>query len=229
MQQLEEKKYTPNRVNYNFDATSPYYIYITHRKSAAKKQALPVDLSDMPMPMPSPNMKEKENLFKLTEENLEKFSEKLAPIRSRISLIQQWRDKVERSRKLSSILKVFDNVDELLDGVMTDETLNFTNTLLEPNAKKDKIPKTTPGSRRFSNFIEKLVVHDAQTDLSFVTADDNLNCDNKVPMNESNFIRSPQGGEYVLQVAETYTHTDDENGLVFYETRLYSNPGLADK
>ncbi|XP_075154754.1 uncharacterized protein LOC142228259 [Haematobia irritans] len=48
---------------------------------------------------------------------------------------------------------------------------------------------------------------------------------NDNPNSSTNFIRSPKNDEYFLQMAEAYVHTDDENGLVFYETRLPSNVG----
>ncbi|XP_041785482.1 uncharacterized protein LOC121600691 [Anopheles merus] len=40
---LEEYKLTPNKIHYNFDATSPYYVNITHRRKDRFKTLFPTD------------------------------------------------------------------------------------------------------------------------------------------------------------------------------------------
>lgn len=67
LRDLEENKFTPNRINYNFDATSPYFVNITHRKFSRSKSA---NSSVNPDETPSENL----NIFDLTERNLHEFS-----------------------------------------------------------------------------------------------------------------------------------------------------------
>ena len=67
LRDLEENKFTPNRINYNFDVTSPYFVNITHRKFSRSKSANSIVNADE---TPTENL----NLFDLTEKNLHEFS-----------------------------------------------------------------------------------------------------------------------------------------------------------
>ena len=163
----DSNKFTPNRVHYNYDVTSPYYINITHRRHKlqpkfpplqsenvdkeqlapqSSRQVNPVEgilsLSDAQNAVQSSTATaEAVNIFSLTEENLKELAEHTAPgERSRKSLIENWREKVRESRARQSICKEFDNVVEMINDFVATDHLNFTNTRLnekEITPKKD--------------------------------------------------------------------------------------------
>ncbi|TMW51065.1 hypothetical protein DOY81_003839 [Sarcophaga bullata] len=160
----DSNKFTPNRVHYNYDITSPYYINITHRRHKmqpkfpplqpenvdkeqlepqSSRQVNPVEgilsVSNQNAIQSSSATAEAVNIFSLTEENLKELSEHTAPgERSRKSLIENWREKVRESRARKSICKEFDNVIEMINEFVESDSLNFTNTKLN---EKEKTPK----------------------------------------------------------------------------------------
>lgn len=161
----DSNKFTPNRVHYNYDVTSPYYINITHRRHRiqpkfpplqpengdkeqlepqASRQVNPVDAI---LPLSKQNTDQSPtvaaqavNIFSLTEENLKGLAEYTAlGERSRKSLIENWREKVRDSRARKSFYKEFDNAIEMINDFMATDHLNFTNTRLN---EKEKTPET---------------------------------------------------------------------------------------
>lgn len=104
LQHLEEKKFTPNRINYNFDATSPYYVNITHRRHKKSHEESTTAENKENDYEDTSNQK---NLFELTEDNLKEFSKKMAQvividrlaIHKRRSYIQNWREKILQIRE----------------------------------------------------------------------------------------------------------------------------------
>lgn len=102
IQSIEERQFTPNRINYNFDVTSPYYINITHRRHKTSR-----NYNESIEKTEEENCSEQQNLFELTEENVKAFSrlmsnpivvERIA-IHKRKSYIAAWRDKIQQIQK----------------------------------------------------------------------------------------------------------------------------------
>lgn len=110
MKHLEEPAFTPNKTNYNFDTTSPYFINVTHRK----KDVLVND-----------------NLFELTEQNLQQFSKETSLADQQLSFINSWREKVQKSKSRQSIIRKFNDTDKLLSGIIDDDSINFKNSIIQ--------------------------------------------------------------------------------------------------
>ncbi|XP_037935102.1 uncharacterized protein LOC119669333 [Teleopsis dalmanni] len=286
---LDSIKYTPNRVHYNYDVTSPYYINITHRRHQLQPKFPVLDLPPKESADIGKNTETSEkmnlvnktfvldessqaeekpiNLFALTRENVEELSQ-TAPdhSRSRVSLIDVWRQKVQNTKARQTILKEYDDISEMIDNVMASDHLNFTNVLYKEKSSKttdgdsgacgsiashdlkegseERVPQRKVQNVSLGALIQR--VAEAQTaklnvlpdtESSYQTVpefDANRQNNLEVPdamcadlsgMNSSmSFIRSPKS-DFYLQMKEAYVHTDDENGLVFYETKLPSNPG----
>ncbi|XP_065363161.1 uncharacterized protein LOC135956555 [Calliphora vicina] len=316
----DKNKFTPNRINYNYDVTSPYYINITHRRnkpqpkfpdyppedtkekqqlenSGSMEEVLSISMQDINLSSPEPP--DAVNIFSLTQENLKELTQRTATCeRSRLSLIETWREKVQKSRARQSILKQFDDIVEMIDQVVENDHLNFTNTeLIEKSPAKEakqqpdievdsgacastssslidtteyhnlptynknhettetferkSPPKPQMSLSKLLQTVAEAKIHDFesnhlempktpspqqngdlessyQTVPEIVIASPNDDDDQRNPQannTTSNFIRSPKNNEYFLQMTEAYVHTDDENGLVFYETKLLSNVG----
>ncbi|XP_055914802.1 ankyrin repeat and LEM domain-containing protein 1 [Eupeodes corollae] len=235
--QMENKKFTPNRINYNYDVTSPYYINITHRrKKDPCSCCTPTNDNNDDEDTLDYNKTSKDspqNIFALTKENIQELSKDLStePNTSPVSLIQAWREKVQRAKSKLSIIEKFNDIDSLLSGIMDNEELDFTNTLLNLNQEEEVDEEQTlqqkPKSFNNTSFgrIVK-TIEDVPTEIedSFHTVPDSLNPQaQSTQLNDTNFIRSPRNSEYIVQMTEAYVHTDDENGLVFYETKLLNN------
>ncbi|XP_036317468.1 uncharacterized protein LOC118732439 [Rhagoletis pomonella] len=277
------KKYTPNRVHYNYDVTSPYYINITHRRHRPqpifpttaeplnKARNIERNSSDVqsvnseghrPESLTSPQ--KSVNVFDLTEKNLKELSLATSNLeRSCISMIESWRRKVESSRARRSILRQYTNVDEMLDELMNSEHLNYTNTALQKEVKSDSAeeqPKaSTATAGKFllnSNVSLGAIIQKAaqanvlnmdpparnrELDSSYHTVppfteqlDENISAnmpDEGLQNSQKNDLKEKStknsASEYFLQMTEAYVHTDDENGLVFYETKLLSTQNHA--
>uniref|UniRef100_A0A034VLV7 Ankyrin repeat and LEM domain-containing protein 1 n=2 Tax=Bactrocera dorsalis TaxID=27457 RepID=A0A034VLV7_BACDO len=267
-------KYTPNRVHYNYDVTSPYYINITHRRHRPQPIFPPIgsppnsknkshDFECEKFEGPDSNPKEDQekestdtqssvNVFHLTEKNLKELSKTSNLDRSCISMIEAWRKKVESSRAKRSILRCYSDVDEMVDEVMKSDHLNFTNTILQENAKKvfeDNESETNPimiSNLSLGAIIQKAAqahVLDQEEqgpdpDSSYHTVPAIIENELSGSIKKQPSKNSPKiylkeksdknpSGDYILQMAEAYVHTDDENGLVFYETKLLSSQKSA--
>lgn len=297
---LEEKKFTPNRINYNFDITSPYYINITHRRKPNQKFKFPeqnqnqydqqeekehevqeiINNTSLLTEETENQINEvkllkqyhhhiPENLFELTEDNLTEYAKFMSPEYSKISFIKAWRDKVQKAKSKKSILNYFHDIDSLLNGITNNNTIDFTNTqFVNDNDAKDLILENSlysPNKKlfnftKFGKLMNKLQNVDNgvnnnngfkdnnydEEEETFLTAKNHespsssTNHNNKqqqqyqqqnlqIPENQTNNfqIRSPNRNEYVIQTAEEYVHTDEENGLIFYEKRLIINDTTA--
>ncbi|XP_062142601.1 uncharacterized protein LOC133850496 [Drosophila sulfurigaster albostrigata] len=216
---LQEKKKqqlkTPkSNLKYNHDVTSPYYINITHRRNK---------------PQPSyPDREEREheervNLFTLTRDHLEELSNKLEDQEAtggRRTLIESWRDKVERSRARKSLLQV-EHVETLVDQALSQDDFDYEQQLhqalrdeQEQEQQQETVaePASEAGRAAFGQLVEQ-VAQAAVLEQSYHTAQGE-----EVPP----LVKKDE--EYYLQMTEAYVHTDDENGLVFYETKLLQQP-----
>ncbi|XP_023031603.2 uncharacterized protein LOC6641885 [Drosophila willistoni] len=248
--QVPNQTSTPNgegKLKYNYDTTSPYYINITHRRHKVQ----PVYPDEAPSPMPE--AEESVNLFSLTREHLsQKVHSSIEHHPSRRSLIESWREKVERSRARQSLLQQYDDhVEQMVDEALTKDDFNYAEHVHrklreEQQAEEERQLKGKEQELQVSKsreLFEHLVEQVSQAKVvepenSFQTAQDALENDNnddngdgEQPQSEqldssrTGLIRSPRQDDYFLQMTEAYVHTDDENGLVFYETKLLQNGG----
>lgn len=191
------------------------------------------------------------NVFCLTEKNLKELSKASSNLdRSCISMIEAWRKKVECSRVKRSILRYYSDADEMLDEVMKSDHLNFTNTILKENKKtisedlESEAKPVTNLNLSLGAIIQKAAqahVLDQEEqgfgpepDSSYHTVPPIIENEHSESITNQPSKKSPKkylkekseknpSGDYILQMAEAYVHTDDENGLVFYETKLLSS------
>lgn len=191
------------------------------------------------------------NVFCLTEKNLKELSKASSNLdRSCISMIEAWRKKVECSRVKRSILRYYSDADEMLDEVMKSDHLNFTNTILKENKKtisedvESEAKPVTNLNLSLGAIIQKAAqahVLDQEEqgfgpepDSSYYTVPPIIENEHSESITNQPSKKSPKkylkekseknpSGDYILQMAEAYVHTDDENGLVFYETKLLSS------
>lgn len=207
VQQLEESKYTPNRINYNFDVTSPYYINITHRrkKQQIQKQDTIMDLEKC-IDLPVPEVEEiRKNLFELTKENVDQFSKEMTNGGARKSFINTWRDKINKSKSKNSLLNRIVSFDEFFS---IENISILTSTMKANELDTDEIIsinesfKTACGALDFD---QPTLVKQP------ISIDDNFD--------QSNFIKSPsKDADCIVQMAETYVHNVGD--FVFYEQKL---------
>lgn len=224
---------TPTQLRYNYDTTSPYYINITHRRHRPQpKYPEPGELGIGGIP-PLPD-EESVNLFALTEAHLTQLiqSQRENPPEDpdypkQRSLIESWREKVERSRARQSLLHQYDeHVEALVEEAMSHEDFNYEQHLQQKLRSEEK-PKDqqeeAPGSGRqvLEHLVEQVsraVVVAPEPEHSFFTAQGE-----EEQQAEVEPAVSPRQDEYFLQIKEAYVHTDDENGLVFYEAKFLQN------
>lgn len=187
-----------------------------------------------------------ENLFLLTEENLEKHLQCI-PNRGRISLVNTWRNKVNKSRRRESIIPnnefdldsfILKNTSEMgmLSISKTSTPISSSSTVIcmdKDNTKnighiKNRIAETDETESFITAVDEHGVVTLVEVDLvakvqsvPLVTVKDNQN--EKLDETCTNFIRSLNSKKIILQMEEAYMHTDTENNVVFYEQKLLTN------
>lgn len=197
LQSLDEKSFTPNRINYNFDVTSPYYVNITHRRHKTSRENSKLYDDDYAED-------EQKNLFELTEKNLGEFSKQMSQvvvidrfaIHKRQSYIRKWREQIQQIKKADGIDVSYINY------------LNMCNDVTLMEAAKG--PATIEGGYRSDNISE--VVEIKSSNDSFVTAQSDLD-------RRGHAIQAPR----ILElVQENYIHSDEENGVVFFEKKIIS-------
>lgn len=199
LQNLEEKQFTPNRINYNFDVTSPFYVNITHRKhKTSSKARKKLEIDDGPEmtndsssehnPDQFEEVDEKKNIFELTESNLKEFSKHMnvaivvsrLAIHKRISYIKKWQESIRHLRK-SDLKLDMDYIDYL----------NKCNDV-----------KVSVNSKTFE---------DEESEESFFTA----TTDFKMPQNAQQDVHEKR-----TFIEESYVHSDIDGGVIFYEKKL---------
>ncbi|XP_017012760.2 ankyrin repeat and LEM domain-containing protein 1 [Drosophila takahashii] len=215
---------TPNQQRYNHDVTSPYYINITHRRHRPQpKFPEPEELESNQIP-PLPD-EESVNLFALTEAHLTQLIQSQRENQpedpdqpKRRTLIESWREKVERSRARQSLLHQYDeHVEALVDEAIGQENFSYEQHLqqqLRGEENPRELAEDAPSSGRqvFELLVEQVaqaVVVEPEPEHSFFTAHGDE--------------EAAASDEYFLQIKEAYVHTDDENGLVFYEAKFLQN------
>lgn len=191
---IDNLKYTPNKIHYNFDVTSPYYINITHRRKTDKNiKNIEIQNSMTESSPQTGNETISRNLFELTESNLIEFSRDVTDFKSRRSLIDTWRNKVNAPNRVSILNNTTSaNIDEIMREI--DQMILIEEARDGSSLGCDLLPSESE---------------------SFLTALE--------PAKEPSIIKSSiiQSNEtYIIQVAENYVHTDDENGMVFYERKV---------
>ncbi|KAH8263556.1 hypothetical protein KR044_010531 [Drosophila immigrans] len=210
-QQQQQKLKTPkSSLKYNHDVTSPYYINITHRRNKPQP-SYPERERDQEQP-------EQVNLFTLTRDHLEELSGNQEAAGGRRTLIESWRDKVERSRARKSLLQV-EHVEALVDQALSQDDFNYERHLQQTlraeqeqqTAAEQQPAGSEAGRAAFGELVEQ-VAQAAMLEQSYHTAQGE----------EQLLVPKPE--DYYLQMTEAYVHTDDENGLVFYETKLLQQP-----
>ncbi|XP_017099146.2 ankyrin repeat and LEM domain-containing protein 1 [Drosophila bipectinata] len=221
----QEQLNTPNQLKYNHDVTSPYYINITHRRHRPQPKFPDVsnDLHNIP-PLPD---EESVNLFSLTEAHLtqliqsqqDRHSEDPDHPKQR-TLIESWREKVNRSRARQSLLKQYDeHVEALVDEALGQDDFNYKQHVqqqlrFEENSEEATEEASNSCRQVFEQLVEQVsqaVIVEPETEHSFFTANDDMDSSRQ------------RQDEYFLQIKEAYVHTDDENGLVFYEAKFLQN------
>lgn len=222
--QLEPQN-TPNQLKYNHDVTSPYYINITHRRHRPQPKFPDVsnDLHSIP-PLPD---EESVNLFSLTEAHLTQLIQSQQGRHTedpdhpkQRTLIESWREKVNRSRARQSLLKQYDeHVEALVDEALGQDDFNYKQHVqqqlrVEENSEEATDVASCSGRQVFEQLVEQVsqaVIVEPETEHSFFTANDDMDSSRQ------------RQDEYFLQIKEAYVHTDDENGLVFYEAKFLQN------
>ncbi|KAH8378254.1 hypothetical protein KR093_010438 [Drosophila rubida] len=208
-QQQSKPKTPKSSLKYNHDVTSPYYINITHRRNK-------------PQPSYPDEQPEQVNLFTLTRDHLEELSNKEQQASGgRRTLIESWRDKVERSRARKSLLQA-QQVETLVDQALSQDDFDYEQQLHltlreeleqeQPTDEQQQPAACETGRAAFGQLVEQ-VAQACVLEQSFHTA-----------QGEELPLPSMKDEEYYLQMTEAYVHTDDENGLVFYETKLLQQP-----
>ncbi|XP_030555533.1 uncharacterized protein LOC115758879 [Drosophila novamexicana] len=201
--QKQQQHATPKSgIKYNHDVTSPYYINITHRRG--RPQPKFPDIGDP---------EESVNLFTLTRDHLAELTHSQEEAScGRRTLIESWRDKVERSRARKSLLQT-EHVETLVEQAMAQPDFSFEEHVQqalrqadEQREQQEQAAPTEGSSAAFGQLVEQ-VAQACVLEQSFHTAPEEPAPDKS----------------YYLQMTEAYVHTDDENGLVFYETKLLQN------
>lgn len=169
----------------------------------------------------------KQNLFELTEENLVKHLS-MTPKKNRISLVNTWREKVNKARRRATLLPIDENE---LDSFISRNT--ESGTLF---SKSDSAGTVQPANLCLTNIHETNIMAlqdqqtpNSETNESFMTAVDlneahmpaekdmGLDWNEDAPaMNEKYSLES----EIVFQTQEKYQHVDAANNVVFYEEKI---------
>lgn len=134
---MPDNKYTPNRINYNFDVTSPYYINITHRKKCRTPEPVvtkspsvartPEELVSNSDSSYSDTEVVQKNLFTLNEQNLQEFNGRKSS-GGRKTLVDNWRENVAQHRQSFSH-HTMNDVRRILDSFCEDGEQSFCNQI----------------------------------------------------------------------------------------------------
>lgn len=201
---LEEKKFTPNRINYNFDATSPYFVNITHRRHKTSHEGSSVRENSKEFEVDEVNQTDertldrgfcRKNLFELTEKNLKEFSHQTSQvividrlaIHKRRSYIKKWQEKVQQIRKTDANLDV--------------EYINYLNACNDVTLMNEPPPKANINEdTKSSNDSFNTAISDLQRS------------------NNAIHTKQPSLADHFMQ--EDYIHSDIDSGVVFFEKKI---------
>lgn len=246
---------TPNQSNYNLKSASPFLIDIKlHRPINKRIEAVAsVEMQNHTNKKTQKDLENsheieiieissesecedeisvtevliKQNLFELTEENLQKHLS-MTPKKNRISLVSTWREKVNKARRRATLLPIDENeLDSFISKNTESGTLfsksNSTGTVKPANLCLTNIHETnimalqdqqTPNSETNESYITAIDLNEAQ-----MPAEKDLGLDwneDAPTMNEKYTVES----EIVFQTQEKYQHVDVANNVVFYEEKI---------
>ncbi|XP_061512347.1 uncharacterized protein LOC3291349 isoform X2 [Anopheles gambiae] len=252
LQVLEEHKLTPNKLHYNFDATSPYYVNITHRRKDRFKTLFPTDdatanrentaptVDDESLgcePIAARERRRQETALDSTEELGEEGLVHEVPSRTNLfelterNLRDFTRDSEPTGRRRSFIecwrekiaeLRERTRISRRLDDI--DRILNSfsENTVLE--SFMDEVEETFVTAADGEEEEERLKTSDE------TVVSEREECPQQFPeLIEQNVPEEiaptvqPQFMD-IVQISEEYIHTDDEAGVVFREKRMITAP-----
>ncbi|XP_052903417.1 ankyrin repeat and LEM domain-containing protein 1 [Anopheles moucheti] len=245
LQALEERAFTPNKIHYNFDATSPYYVNITHRRKDRFKPLFSEDINaNVENILPTeatiispPKMKRIEqqpdctvevpnstNLFELTKGNLKNFTRDSEPTGRRTSFIESWREKIaemkERtrvSRRLDDIAKILNSFSENPDGQSLIEETFVTATEGENN--KEMIDEIEISEKQEHTpeiiEVEKYIEEGEAGDQDKVQESHSV-----AEFDDHKNTLNEACNTVIIQISEEYIHTDDEAGVMFREKKM---------
>jgi ankyrin repeat and LEM domain-containing protein 1 len=175
IQSLDEKKFTPNRINYNFDVTSPYYIGITHRRHKTSRENSRVVDED------EPETSNKKNLFELTQRNLKEFSEQMSQvividrlaIHKRRSYIKDWREKIQHIRNSTDCKLDIDYINYLnsCNDVTLMKKSPDSSIVEEVASSNDSFTTAKSDLQRFENAIRPLADYTEVIQENYVHSD----------------------------------------------------------
>uniref|UniRef100_A0A182WF90 LEM domain-containing protein n=1 Tax=Anopheles minimus TaxID=112268 RepID=A0A182WF90_9DIPT len=248
LQPLEDRFLTPNKINYNFDATSPYYVNITHRRKDRGKKFVSQDVNgNVENILPaeaiapakesfSPTKEEQvhqqpqcivevsssTNLFELTRANLKNFTRDSESTGRRTSIIESWREKITAMKERTRISRRLDDIDMILNS--------FTEN---PDGQSfmDEIEETfvtAPDGENLTEKIDETVASVVDEGIETIKLDDTLDPEvhGHPPLEEIVENKSTEemaSDTVVIQISEEYIHTDDEAGVIFREKKM-TNP-----
>lgn len=142
-----------------------------------------------------------ENLFELTEENIEKHLSMVVKKRRKDSMIRLWRNRVNESRQRKSLLPV--------------DEKEFEAFLSE------NISEVESSSVSQKSIVTVVPLKPTETEDSFITANDENELATLRNDTHTDLIKT---SEIIFQTQELYEHFDPENNILFYENKLLANP-----
>uniref|UniRef100_A0A8W7Q1K2 LEM domain-containing protein n=1 Tax=Anopheles coluzzii TaxID=1518534 RepID=A0A8W7Q1K2_ANOCL len=243
LQVLEEHKLTPNKLHYNFDATSPYYVNITHRRKDRFKTLFPTDPANRENTAPTVDDESlgcepiaarerggQETALDSTEE-LGGEEGLVHEVPSRTNLFELTernlrdftRDSEPTGRRRSFIecwrekiaeLRERTRISRRLDDI--DRILNSfsENTVLE--SFMDEVEETFR-EERLKTSDETVVSEREECQQQFPELIEQNVPEEIAPTVQPQFMD-------IVQISEEYIHTDDEAGVVFREKRMITAP-----
>ncbi|EAL39470.3 AGAP011496-PA [Anopheles gambiae str. PEST] len=232
-QQEQQQTLTPNKLHYNFDATSPYYVNITHRRKDRFKTLFPTDDATANRENTAPTVDDETNLFELTERNLRDFTRDSEPTGRRRSFIECWREKIAELRERTRISRRLDDIDRILNSFsestvlesFMDEVEETFVTAADGEEERLKTSDETVVSEReecpqqFPELIEQNVPEEIAP-----TVQPNCKLLRRSYQECLNCAFFSLSSMDIVQISEEYIHTDDEAGVVFREKRMITAP-----
>lgn len=197
LQNIEKKKFTPNRINYNFDVTSPYYINVTHRRHKSRLEIDDNEENEKKAEAQAGSVEVSKNLFELTRKNLKEFSKQVnkaivinrIAIHKRRSYILEWREKIQQYLNEEN----YDN-----------SYLNSCNIFTDNSSCK-------------STVVDDLMNEIKSSSDSFITAkSDLMRCDNAI-INNAFIAEEASNLECIESILE---HSDNESGIKLFERNI---------
>uniref|UniRef100_A0A182MY22 LEM domain-containing protein n=1 Tax=Anopheles dirus TaxID=7168 RepID=A0A182MY22_9DIPT len=242
LQVLEERKLTPNKINYNFDATSPYYVNITHRRKDRFKPLFQEGLLSLRENLPPAEVNEandgfkplveteteseaeevpttRTNLFELTERNLKNFTRGYEPTGRRTSVIECWREKIADMRERSHVSRRLDDIDRILNSFS--ETLAVKSFMDEVEETFVTAPDKEPNEETVASEQQQQEVVELR---EIVIESEPVEEPSHRESEDVESVLTDRSEAVIIQISEEYIHTDDEAGVVFREKKMTTAP-----